>query len=234
MLDLIGFGKTGWGNQYAAALLLVIELAVTSFGFGFVLGLLGAWAKLGHSRAARRLADVYTTIIRGVPELLVIWIVFFGSSIALQKIFALLGHDEYVEVDAFWSGVFALSIVFGAFSTEVLRGAFLAVPKGQIEAAKACGMSKVLIFRRIQFPQMVRFAIPGLSNLWLSLLKDTSLISVVALDEIIRVSRIAGEATHQPFTFYFAAAVLYLGLTTVSTAIQRPLERWADRGVRRV
>jgi len=233
MLDILSFGDGGWGDEYARATWLVVKLALASLAVGTVLGLLGAWAKLSRSRAAQRLADAYTTVIRGVPELLVIWIVFFGTSIGLQKLFALFGQEGYVEIDAFASGTLALSVVFGAFATEVFRGAFLAIPRGQIEAAKALGMGRSLVFRRIQFPQMVRYATPGLGNLWLVLLKDTSLVSVIALDELIRTSRIAGEAMHEPFTFYFIAAMIYLGLTIVSMGTQQRIETWANRGVER-
>lgn len=233
MLEHLAWGDAGWGDEYVAATWLVIRLAAASFLVGTVLGLLGAWAKLSHSRFAHVIADAYTTVVRGTPELLVIWMVFFGTSLLVQRIVGVLGYDRYVEVDAFLAGVVALSLVFGAFATEVFRGAFQAIERGQIEAARACGMSPWLIFRRIQFPQMLRFALPGLGNLWLVLLKDTSLISVIALDELIRVSRIAGESSREPFTFYLVAALIYLALTTVSTGALQRLEAMASRGVRR-
>ncbi len=233
MFDLLRFGSEGWGDEYFWAAALVIELSLASAAFGVLLGLLAAWGKLSRSRAAARIAGAYTTVIRGIPELLVIYIVFFGSSIGLQKLFSSFGYDEYVEINAFATGVFALGLVAGAFATEVFRGAFLAVPRGQAEAAKACGMRPSLVFRRILFPQMLRFAIPGLGNIWLILMKDTALISVIALDELIRTSRIASEAERLPFTFYFVAAIIYLALTTVSTGGLQRIERWASRGVRR-
>ncbi len=233
MFDLLSFGSQGWGDEYLRATVLVIELSVASAAFAVVLGLLAAWGKLSGSRAAARIAGAYTTVIRGIPELLVIYIVFFGSSIGLQKLFALFGYDGYVEINAFVTGVFALGLVAGSFATEVFRGAILAVPRGQIEAAKACGMRPSLVFRRNRFPQMLRFAIPGLGTLWLILMKDTALISVIALDELIRTSRIASEAERLPFTFYFVAAMIYLALTTVSTGGLQRIERWASRGVRR-
>ncbi len=233
MFDLLRFGSEGWGDEYFWAAVLVIELSLASAAFGVLLGLLAAWGKLSRSRAAARIAGAYTTVIRGVPELLVIYIVFFGSSIGLQKLFSSFGYDEYVEINAFATGVFALGLVAGAFATEVFRGAFLAVPRGQAEAATACGMRPSLVFRRILFPQMLRFAIPGLGNIWLILMKDTALISVIALDELIRTSRIASEAERLPFTFYFVAAMIYLALATVSMGGLQRIERWASRGVRR-
>jgi ABC-type arginine transport system permease subunit len=183
--------------------------------------------------APRLLADMYTTVVRGVPELLVIFLVFFGGSFVLQWAFSLFGNDEYVEVSAFTAGVMALSVVFGAFATEVFRGAFQAVPRGQLEAGVACGMSRWQVFGRIHLPQMWRFALPGLGNLWIILIKDTTLVSVIALDELVRFTNIAVGATKQPFTFYFAAALIYWSITLVSERASRRLERAANRGVRR-
>ncbi len=233
MFELLSFGPQGWGDEYFRAAVLVIELSLASAAFGVILGLMAAWGKLSRSRTAARIAGAYTTVIRGIPELLVIYIVFFGSSIGLQKLFSYFGYDEYVEINAFATGVFALGLVAGAFAAEVFRGAFLAVPSGQTDAAKASGMRPSLVFRRILFPQMMRFAIPGLGNIWLILMKDTALISVIALDELIRTSRIASEAERLPFTFYLVAATIYLALATVSMGGLQRIERWASRGVRR-
>ncbi len=231
-LGLFAFGAEGWGDELAIGAWLTVRLAAASLVVGLVLGLLGAGAKMSRFRVLRLLADVYTTLIRGIPELLVIFLVFFGGSFALQAAFRLFGRDEYVEVNAFAAGVFALSLVFGAFATEVFRGAFQAVPPGQIEAARAFGMSRWLIFRRIQLPQVWRFALPGLGNLWLVLIKDTSLVSVIALDELVRQTNIAVGATKLPFNFYLAAYVIYLLMTAVSEAAKGKLERMAARGVR--
>lgn len=212
---------------------MTVGVAVAAVIFGLVLGLLGAAAKLSSSSLALKLANAYTTAIRGIPEILVLLIVFYGGTIALSDLAATLGWAEHVDVNAFSAGVFGLGLVFGAYATEVFRGAFLAVPKGQIEAARACGMSAWQVFHRVQFPQVLRFALPGLGNLWLNLLKDTSLISVIGLEELMRKTAFAVGGTKLPFTFYGAAAVIFLGLTVVSMVVLQTAERRANRGIRR-
>jgi polar amino acid transport system permease protein len=234
VLDVLKFGSGGFGDEIMLGAWLTLQLAVASLGFGLILGLLAAAAKLSKSRTARFIANAYTEVIRGVPEMLVVLVVFFGASAALQKIMGLFGYEGYIEVNAFIAGTTALGLVFGAFASEVLRGGFLAVPAGQIEAGTACGMTPWQVFRRIRLPQMWRFAIPGLGNLWMVLLKDTSLISVIALDELLRWSKVAAETTKQPFTFYMVAAVIYLALAIVSDLGRYKLEARASRGVRRV
>jgi len=234
MIEGLSWGDTGFADEFAAATLLVIQLALASVAVGLTLGLFGAWGKFSRNRAAHMAANFYTTFIRGTPELLVIWMVFFGVSILSQKIYALLwGEQTYIEISGFIAGAIALGLVFGAFATEVFRGAFLAVPVGQVEAARACGMSRIQILIYVQAPQVIRYALPGLGNLWLVMLKDTALISVVALDEIMRTARIGAQVTHKPFNFYIAAAMLYLLLTTVSMIGLHVAERWSNRGVRR-
>ncbi|HJP23042.1 MAG: ABC transporter permease [Alphaproteobacteria bacterium] len=224
-MDLHGFG---W--MLGVGLWMTIRVALAAVAVGLVLGLIGAAMKLSGSRTAQALAGGYTTIIRGVPELLLLLILFFGGTMALQRIFELLGHDEYVEVSAFGAGVATLGFVFGAYATEVFRGAILAVPPGQIDAARAVGMGGLLRFRRILMPQVWRYALPGLGNLWMVLMKDTALISVVGLDEIMRKAAIAAGATREPFTFYAAAALIFLGLTIVSMAALQYAENRAGRG----
>jgi len=232
MGGLFAFGPEGWGDELAAGAALSLSLAAVSIVFGLAIGFLGAAAKLSRSLWLRGLADLYTTVVRGVPELLIIFLVYFGSGFLLQAVASWLGVAGRVEISAFWSGVAALSLVFGAFATEVLRGAFLAVPRGQREAAHALGMSRLLTLRRIVLPQIWRHALPGLGNLWLVLVKDTSLVSVIALDELLRRTQVAVSVEKQPFTFYFAAALIYCAITAVSMAVQAVLERRAARGVR--
>ncbi len=216
MFEYLSFGDKGFADELLAGSLLTLELAVVALLVGIILGLITAAAKLSSNRFYRILAHIYTEVVRGIPEMLVVLVVFFGASIMIQSVAGWFNYDEYIEVNAFVAGVFALGLVFGAFSSEVFRGAFLAVPKGQLEAAKACGMSHWQAFHRIRLPQMWRFAIPGLGNLWMVLLKDTSLISIIALDELLRWSKVAAETTKQPFTFYITAAVIYLLLTIFS------------------
>ena len=233
MLEALSFGEQGFGDEILRGAWLTLQLALASLVFGLFMGLLAAAGKLSRSRVARGLANGYSEIVRGVPEMLVVLVVFFGASSALQEIMALFGHDDYIEVNAFTAGTLALGLVFGAFASEVFRGAFLAVPKGQLEAGLSCGMSRWQVFHRVRLPQMWRFAIPGLGNLWMVLIKDTSLISVIALDELLRWSKVAAETTKQPFTFYAVAAIVYLTMAIVSDWGRARLERSANRGVRR-
>jgi polar amino acid transport system permease protein/octopine/nopaline transport system permease protein len=222
MIELQGFG-----DQIVAGAVTTLRVAITSLVFGLGVGLCGAVAKLSRFGVARQLADGYTTIVRGVPELLIILILYFGGTVALTALFG-----RYVEVDAFAAGVFALTIVFGAYATEVLRGAILGVPTGQIEAAHALGLSGIQVWRLVIFPQMWRYALPGLGNLWLTLLKDTALISVVGLEDLMRKTSVAAGTTHDPLTFYLVAAGLYLSFTSLSLGGLTLLERRASRGVR--
>lgn len=228
MIDLHGFG-----GQLAAGTALTIELALASAAFGLLIGLGTAALKLSKSRTARIVADTYTTIFRGVPELIIVLIVYFGASIALTSISDALGGEGPVELHPFIAGTLALGLAFGAYAAEVFRGALEAVHQGQVEAARAYGMSRWLAFRRVVLPQVWRFALPGLGNIFLVLLKDTSLVSVIGLEEIMRKTAIAVSFTKQPFTFYLAAAVIYLLMTIVSMIGLQLLERRASRGIRR-
>jgi His/Glu/Gln/Arg/opine family amino acid ABC transporter permease subunit len=206
---------------------MTLLVAAISLVFGTIVGFLGAYAKLSRWRALHFLADVYTTIIRGVPELIIILLLYFGGTVTLSTI---AGH--YIEVNGFSAGVFALSIVFGAYATEIFRGAILAIPVGQIEGARALGMRRLATFRTVTLPQLWRFALPGIGNLWLVLLKDSALISVVGLEELMRKTAIIAGATRQPFTFYFASAMIYLAFTIVSSSALHWAERRAGRGFR--
>ena len=217
----------------ALATAMTLSLAVASFALGLVLAVGGAALKLAPSLALRAIGDAYTTVVRGIPELLVIYLLFFGGSSAAGFVARLFGYEGYVELHAFTIGAVAIGVVSGAYSTEVVRGAFLAVPRGQLEAARACGMGDWLLFRRILVPQVLRYALPGLGNVWQLTLKDTSLISVTGLVEIMRQAFVASGSTREPFTFYLTAALLYLLLTAASSRVFRQAEAWAGRGVRR-
>jgi octopine/nopaline transport system permease protein len=232
-MELLSFGAAGWGDEMLRAAAMTLAVSISSVLLGLVFGTLGAAAKLSVIPPLRWLAEGYTTIARGVPELLVIYLLFFGGSGAVMFVAALFGYDGYIELNAFTIGTFAIGAISGAYSTEVIRGAVLAVPAGQIEAAKAIGMARGLMFRRILFPQVARYALPGLGNVWQFTLKDTALISVTGLVEIMRQAHIAAGSTRQPFTFYLVAAALYLVLTTFSNYGFQRAEGWANRGVRR-
>lgn len=212
MIDLQGFGHLLWQGAW-----VTVQLALTSLAFGLVFGLLGASAKLSSVKLLRAVATTYTTVIRGVPELLLVLSLYFGGSMILMAIAEQFGYTEYIEVSPFAAGVAALSIAFGAYATEVFRGALQAVPQGQWESALALGMSPLKTFYRIILPQVWRLALPGLGNLFQVLLKDTALVSVVGLNDLMRQAYVATGSTKEPFTFYMAAALIYLGLTAIAT-----------------
>lgn len=225
----------GWGTQIAFGLLVTIEVAVLSLLLGFVWAMLGALAQLSSNAFLRGLGRGFAVVVRGTPELLIILIVYFGGTVALTALMKAIRPDAtYVEIPALPAGVFALSLVFGGYASEVLRGAFLALPKGEVEAAQAFGMSSLTSFIHIRLPLMWRYALPGLGNNWISLIKDTSLISIVGLEEIMRISSMATSVAGDPFRFYVIAAFAYLILTIVNTSAVDALERWAARGERKL
>jgi His/Glu/Gln/Arg/opine family amino acid ABC transporter permease subunit len=212
---------------------MTLLVGVCSMTLALLMGLVGAWGKLSRSKLGHGLADTYTTVIRGVPELLLILIVYYGTPTLIQGIAARYGEDIIIDVNPFLAGFVTIGFIYGAFATEVFRGAFLAIDKGQIEAARAFGMSRALAFRRILLPQVWRFALPGLGNVWMVLIKATALISVIQLPELLRNADIAARAVRLPFTFYFAASLIYLGITIVSMLALQRAEAWANRGIRR-
>lgn len=218
----------GFLPQLLSGLWVTVQLALGAVCVGLVLGIAGAAMKLSPLGPVRWVAETYTAIFRGLPELLTVLLVYYGAIYVVN--FHLEGR---FEVSTYGAGVAALGITFGAYATEVFRGAILAVPKGQVEAAHAFGMSKLLAFRRVVLPQVWRIALPGLGNLFLVLLKDTALVSVVGLEDLMREAKIGADNTRDAFTFYTAAAFLYLGLTVVTMAVLHVLETRANRGQRR-
>ncbi|GHA23696.1 ABC transporter permease [Oceanisphaera arctica] len=239
MLDLKG---------YEGALMegagVTIQVALLSLLLAVTLGLLGALAKLSSFKPARWLATGYTTVIRGIPDLVLMMLIFFGGQVLLnnslyslnEKLNDWIGggdpaHEwvgylpDYVEISPFVAGIITIGFIFGAYMTETFRGAILAVDKGELEAARAYGMNSSLVFRRILFPQMMRHALPGLGNNWLVLLKTTALVSIIGLDDMVRKASLAAGATQLPFTFYMAVAVIFLLFTTLSTSMLK----WAER-----
>jgi His/Glu/Gln/Arg/opine family amino acid ABC transporter permease subunit len=229
MLNLEGYGWLLWEGAK-----LTISVALGAMAIAIVLGLIGAWGKLAKSAVATTAANTYTTVIRGVPELVLILLVYYGAPTLVQEICSNWGVDIIINLNPFVSGVSTIGFIYGAFTTEVFRGAYLAVPTGQVEAARAMGMNRILTFRRILLPQMWRFALPGLGNVWMVLIKATALMSVIQLPELMRNSYVAAQSTRKPFTFYFAASIIYLIITIVSMIGQQQAEKWASRGVRSV
>lgn len=230
LLALLAFGPTGWGDELLAGVWLTVRLALTTLPLGLAIGLGIALLKNSEARAARILGDLYTTIFRGLPELLTIFIVYFGGQILINKIAGLVSPGATFQVNGFVAGVVALALVLGAFSSEVFLGAIRGVPAGQSEAAKALGLRPAQAFRLVVLPQLWRLALPGLSNNWLVLLKDTSLVSAIALTDLMRQTNVAVGNTKEPFFFYLVACLIYLALSGVSTLIAQRLEARAERG----
>ncbi len=229
-MELLAFGDTGWGDELFRATLMTIAVSITAMIIGFSFAAIFTPLKLSKLKSLNLIANTYTTIIRGVPELLVIYLFFFGGSGAIMFVASMFGYNEYIEINAFVTGSFAIGIISGAYSTEVFRGAIQSIDKGQFEAAKVLGLSKFKQFYKIILPQMLRLAIPNLSNVWQITLKDTSLISVTGLVEIMRQSYIAAGSTRDPLFFYSFAAVLYLLLTFLSMKLINKLEVKYSRG----
>ena len=229
-MELLAFGDTGWGDELFFATLMTIAVSVTAMFIGFFFALIFTPLKLSKNKFFNFIANSYTTIIRGVPELLVIYLFFFGGTGAVMYVASIFGYNEYIEINAFITGAFAIGIISGAYSTEVFRGAIQSIDKGQFEAAKVLGLSKFGQFFKIILPQTLRLAIPNLSNVWQITLKDTSLISVTGLVEIMRQSYIAAGYTRDPLFFYSFAAILYLLLTFLSMKLINKLEVRYSRG----
>ena len=229
-MELLSFGKTGWGDELIFATIMTLAVSVTAMLIGFIFALIFTPLKLSKNKFFNLIANFYTTIIRGVPELLVIYLFFFGGSSAIMFVASIFGYNEYIEINAFLTGAFSIGIISGAYSTEVFRGAIQSIDKGQFEASNVLGFNKVLRFYKIILPQMLRLSIPNLSNVWQITLKDTSLISVTGLVEIMRQSYIAAGSTRDPLFFYTVAAILYLILTFLSTKIINRLEIKYNKG----
>jgi arginine/ornithine transport system permease protein len=219
------FDLHGYGLSILSGAVLTIEVALLSLFIAMLLGMLGALAKLSQSRIARLSATVYTTVIRGVPDLVLMLLIFFGGQVLINKIAEAVNYEDYIDINPFTAGVVTIGFIFGAYMTETFRGAILAVPQGQLEAGHAYGMTRQQVFRRILLPQMIRHALPGFGNNWLVLLKTTALVSVIGLDDMVRKAALAAGATRLPFTFYCMVALGFLVFTTVSVL----LLRWAER-----
>ena len=229
-MDLLSFGKTGWGDELFYATIMTIAVSITAMLIGFLFSLIFTPLKLSNNKFLNFIGNTYTTVIRGVPELLVIYLFFFGGSGAIMYVASIFGYFEYIEINAFITGSVAIGIISGAYSTEVFRGAIQSIEIGQFEACKVLGFKRHIYFLKVILPQMLRLAIPNLSNVWQITLKDTSLISVTGLVEIMRQSYIAAGSTRDPLFFYSFAAVLYLMLTFLSMKLINRLEVKYSRG----
>ena len=226
MLDLHGYGGAILAGTWINVACGVLALAVS-----VVLGILAALAKLSSRGWLRGIATAYTTLIRGVPDLLMMLLIYFGGQVLVNQLLEALGSEDYVDVNPFVAGVISIGFIYGAYMTETFRGAILAVPKGQLEAGHAYGMSGLQVFGRILMPQMIRHALPSFDNNWLVLLKTTALLSIVGLEDMVRRARLAAGSTHEPFTFYLAVALIYLVLTTISVWALRLAEKRYSAGM---
>lgn len=221
-----GFGPLLWAGTVET-----VKLAVLSLAASLVLGLVGASAKLSTNRVLKSIGTFYTTLIRAVPDLVLMLLLFYGIQILLNNVTDTLGWDQ-IDIDPFVAGVLTLGFIYGAYFTETFRGAFLSVPRGQLEAGAAYGMSGARVFVRIMFPQMMRFALPGIGNNWQVLVKATALVSIIGLADVVKAAQDAGKSTFNMFFFILVAALIYLAITTVSNLVLIQLEKRYSMGVR--
>jgi histidine transport system permease protein len=222
----------GYGSVILAGTWQTVELSVLSLALSFLLGLLGAAAKLSKNRVAHGVGTVYTTLIRGVPDLVLMLLLFYSLQIWLNDLTDLLNWNQ-IDIDPFLAGVIVLGFIYGAYFTETFRGAFLSVPRGQLEAGHSYGMTNWQVFSRIMFPQMMRFALPGIGNNWQVLVKSTALVSIIGLADVVKASQDAGKGTLRFFFFTLLAGAIYLVITTVSNFVLMYLERRYSTGVRK-
>ncbi len=227
--QLLSLSPPGWGANLLRGLANSLKIAFGAFGFGLLIGLFGAYGKLYGGPVLRDLLAIYTTVIRAVPELVLILILYYVGTDLINKASSAMGYGR-VEISGVVAGIWVLGIVQGAYSIEVLRGAILAVPPGQIEAARAFGMPPMMTMWRVTIPAMMSFATPGLANLWLIATKDTALLAIVGFSELTLETRQAASSTRAYFTFFLAAGGLYLMVTLCSGVVFAWIEKWARRG----
>ncbi|MEQ6884671.1 ABC transporter permease [Salicola sp. Rm-C-2C1-2] len=229
------FDFHGYGPELVRGAIVTTELAFASLALALTIGLVGASAKLSGNRPAKGIATLYTTVIRGIPDLVMMMLFYYGGQVLMNRLSDYLYYnydiDFFVQFDPFVSGVLTIGLIFGAYMTETFRGAFLAVPTGQIEAGRAYGMSRIQVFCRIMFPQMLRHALPGIGNNWQVLLKTTALVSVIGLSDMVRIAEQASKAEHEPFKFFIPVAAMYLSLTAITELAIKWLNRRANAGI---
>ncbi|ALB69907.1 histidine ABC transporter permease HisQ [Cronobacter muytjensii] len=222
----------GFSQVILQGALVTLELALSAVVLSVAIGLVGAGAKLSRNRPLALIFEAYTTLIRGVPDLVLMLLIFYGLQIALNSVTDALGFSQF-DIDPMVAGIITLGFIYGAYFTETFRGAFLAVPRGHIEAATAFGFTGAQTFRRILFPSMMRFALPGIGNNWQVILKATALVSLLGLEDVVKATQLAGKSTWQPFYFAIVCGLIYLVFTTLSNGVLLLLERRYSVGVKR-
>lgn len=225
----LSLGEGGWGMNMLRGLVSTLQIASGAYALGLLIGFAGALGKINGSTTTRWLLEIYTTVMRAVPELVLILLLYYAGTGAINALLGAMGYRP-IDISGLVAGIAVLGVVQGAYATEVIRGAMLAVPRGQLEAAAAFGMSRWQVIRRITIPAMLPFALPGMSNLWLIVTKDTALLAVVGFSELALTTRQAAGTTRAYFMFFLAAATLYLMVTLVSNQVFRLLEKRARRG----
>ena len=228
-LEYLAFSPPGWGGNLLRGLLSTLQIAIGAYALGLCLGLFGALGKIYGGPVTRWGLEIYTTLIRAVPELVLILLLYYAGTDLLNTALESFGYER-IDIDGLWAGIYVIGFVQGAYSTEVFRAALQAVPTGQVEAARAIGMSPYKSYTRVVIPAMIPFAIPGLANLWLITTKDTALLAVVGFSELLLETKQAAGATKSYLLFYCAAAVLYLLVTLCSNVIFGQIERHYRRG----
>ncbi|MFJ5508220.1 histidine ABC transporter permease HisQ [Pectobacterium jejuense] len=223
----------GYSQLILDGAIMTLELAASSLLLALAIGLIGASAKLSSNRLLAGCFSCYTTLIRGIPDLVLMLLIFYGLQIVLNSVTESIGLEQ-IDIDPLTAGIITLGFIYGAYFTETFRGAYLAVPRGQIEAAVAFGFSPMKVSRRILFPSMMRFALPGIGNNWQVILKATALVSLLGLNDVIKATQLAGKGTHEPFYFALVAGAMYLIFTTVSNGVLWWLERHYSQGVKKV
>jgi polar amino acid transport system permease protein len=226
---LLSWGSEGWLDDIAHGVFITVTLALCTLPIGLLIGFFVALGKQSSEPTIKLAANIYTTIFRGLPELLTLFLVYFGIQIGLQQVLALLGITTQIEINSFVSGMIALGVVFSSYASEVFLSAFRAIPKGQYEGGYAVGLHKFQTMRLIILPQLIRLALPGLSNLWLILLKDTALVSVVGLSDILRQTGVAARVTKEAFLFFGLACAIYLVLAIISSYFIQKIEAWTKK-----
>ncbi len=212
---------------------ITVNLALSSLLVAVFLGMLTALGKLSNSKPLRGITLTYTTIIRGIPDLVLMLLIYYGGQMMVSNLANSLGYEEYVDINPFVAGVATIGFIFGAYMAETFRGAIMAVSKGQLEAGASYGMNRFQVFYRILLPQMIRYALPSFGNNWLVMIKTTAIVSVIGLDDMVRTADLAAKATRQPFTFYILVAINYLIFTTASTYLLTWAEKRYSLGERR-